>query len=605
MSGDATPTPTRRLERFDVAGDGVSLHVTAAGPVDAPVVVLVHGYPDTSRVWYGVIDALADRYRVVAYDVRGMGASGTPADRRTGWRMEHLCADFAAVVAAVSPDAPVHLVGHDWGSVQSWAFVADPSLEGRIASFTSISGPSLDLTGRWLRRAWRSPRRWWSVLRQGLRSSYVWFFQLPVVPELVWRTGGDRLSSGVYAVSGVDDPRRHVAHTARTDGVRGVELYRQNVLGRFARPRLGPDARIDVPVQLIVPARDPFLLPALYEDLHETVPDLVRRDVPAGHWVPLTHPEALARWIDEHIDAVRHPEAPRRRGLRRGTATPDGPGRSPLADAVVVITGAGRGIGRAAAVAFAEHGAALVLTDVDTDGLARTAELAADVGSAGVEVHRLDVTDRAATEALAIALDGTVGVPDVVVLNAGVGAAGPFLDTTLEDWERTMAVNVDGVANGCAVFGRRLRDRAEGGAIVTVASAAAYLPSRATPVYGTSKAAVLALSANLRAELAPHGVSVSAVCPGIVDTPILTDTTFAGADDPDAVRTAMAALYRRRGFPPERVADAIVGAAVSGRAVVPVTAEARAAWVGAHLTPGLLRRLARIDPTATAVRLRS
>src|SRR5690606_12761624 len=100
-----------------------------------------------------------------------------------------------------------------------------------------------------------------------------------------------------------------------------------------------------------------------YEDLHETVPDLVRRDVPAGHWVPLTHPEALARWIDEHIDAVRHPEAPRRRGLRRGAATPEDRGRAPLADALVLITGAGRGIGRAAAVAFAEHGAALVLTD--------------------------------------------------------------------------------------------------------------------------------------------------------------------------------------------------------------------------------------------------
>ena len=92
------------LERFEVQGDGVVLHVSAAGPVDAPVVVLVHGYPDTSRVWYPVMDELADRYRVVAYDVRGMGGSGAPTERRGGWRLERLTADFAAVVDAVSPD---------------------------------------------------------------------------------------------------------------------------------------------------------------------------------------------------------------------------------------------------------------------------------------------------------------------------------------------------------------------------------------------------------------------------------------------------------------------------------------------------------------------
>ena len=602
MSGPGNATGSgSTLERFEVrsgdAEDAVTLHVTAAGPQDAPVVVLVHGYPDTSRVWYPLIDELADRYRVVAYDVRGMGGSGAPTTRRGGWRMERLTADFAAVVDEVSPDRPVHLVGHDWGSVQSWAFVTDETTRDRVASFTSISGPSLDLTARWVRRAWRSPRRLGQVLRQGVRSGYIWFFQLPWLPELLWRFGASRVPVAMYATSGVSEPGRHLAHTVRSDATRGVALYRQNVLRRFGRPQPVGDPDEAVPVQIVVPTRDPFLLPALYEDLPAQIPGLVRRDVAAGHWVPLTHPGPLARWIDEHVGSVEDPAAVPSRALRRATQRPD---RRPFDDALVLVTGAARGIGRATALAFAELGAELVLADLDKTGLDRTAELADLVGAPATHVRPLDVSDREAVDALAEDLEATVGVPDVVVNNAGVGAAGPFLSTDPDEWERVIGVNLGGVAHGCAAFGPRLPAPGEGGAIVNVASAAAYLPSRATPVYGTSKAAVLALSENLRAELAPHGVGVSAVCPGIVDTRIIDDTTFAGTDDPDAVRDPMVALYRRRAYPPEKVADAIVAAVRADAAVVPVTPEARVAWVAAHLAPGVLRRLARLDPTAAA-----
>lgn len=602
-------------------GDGVDLFVRESGPTDAPVVVLVHGYPDTSAVWDDVVPHLADHVRVVTYDVRGMGRSTAPSPRRGGWHLDRLTADFLAVADDVSPDRPVHLVGHDWGSVQSWAFVADERAGRRIASFTSISGPSLDLVRPWIRRGLRSPRRARQAARQALSSGYVAFFQLPVIPELGVRTSRSWAPALMLRTSGVADPAAHVATTWAADARNGLELYRQNG-DRMAKPRtIGPDT-VSAAVQLVVPSRDPYLTTALYEDLPALLPGMVRRDVAAGHWVPLTHAELLARWVGEHVtvveDGVDALPPDRRRAYTAATTSPDqAPGARPrrargdaggigratrsgrFTDRLVLVTGAARGIGRATALAFAEEGAEVVLVDLDEDALARTAELAIASGAPGAHVRRLDVSDRDGVEALAAELERTIGVPDVVVNNAGVGAAGPFLATSAKEWDRIVAINLGGVANGCAAFGQRLVARGEGGHLVNVASAAAYLPSRATPVYGTTKAAVLALSENLRAELAAEGIGVSAICPGIVDTGIVTRTTYAGVDDEEAMKRRMDAAYKRRAFPPEKVATAIVDAVVHDRAVVPVTPEAKVGLWLSRLAPALVRRMGRVDSIAS------
>src|SRR5687767_11707346 len=99
-----------------VTGAGVELAVDEGGTSGAPTLLLVHGYPDTSAVWADVAARLRDRYHVVTYDVRGAGASGAPEGRR-GYTLDLLVADLAAVADAVSPHRPVHLVGHDWGSI--------------------------------------------------------------------------------------------------------------------------------------------------------------------------------------------------------------------------------------------------------------------------------------------------------------------------------------------------------------------------------------------------------------------------------------------------------------------------------------------------------
>src|SRR5699024_5873923 len=113
-------------------------------------VLLVHGWPDTHRLWDAVTQRLAADHRLITYDTRGHGESTVP-DATRAFSIDAFADDLYAVIDAASPDRPVHLVGHDWGSVQGWEAVCRPDADERIASFTSISGPSLDHLGTWVR----------------------------------------------------------------------------------------------------------------------------------------------------------------------------------------------------------------------------------------------------------------------------------------------------------------------------------------------------------------------------------------------------------------------------------------------------------------------
>ncbi|HEX2312945.1 MAG TPA: alpha/beta fold hydrolase, partial [Thermomonospora sp.] len=282
-------------------GDEVDLAVYRQGDPGRPTVLLVHGYPDTHAVWDEVAARLAERYHVVRYDVRGAGASSRPFGRRR-YRFEHLMADLRAVADAVSPDAPVHLVGHDWGSIQAWEAVC--TMPERFASFTSISGPCLDHVGAWMRhRLTRpSPRHLGQAAGQALRSWYIYFFQTPVVPEALWLAGlGGPFGQALRLGEGVRPREGHPARTFARDAAAGVGLYRANMLRRLRAPR---ERRTTVPTQVIVPTRDLFVSPHLVAGLREHVPDLSLRTIRAGHWVPRSHPEVVARWAAEHIARV-------------------------------------------------------------------------------------------------------------------------------------------------------------------------------------------------------------------------------------------------------------------------------------------------------------
>ncbi|WP_228976287.1 SDR family oxidoreductase [Streptomyces sp. DH12] len=573
---------------------GVELCVAELGEPDRPVVVLVHGYPDSKEVWSEVAPRLAERFHVVLYDVRGHGRSTAPVPLRGGFTLEKLTDDFLAVADAVSPDRPVHLVGHDWGSVQGWEFATLARTEGRIASFTSISGPSLDHFGHWIkRRATRpTPRRVGQLLGQGAKSWYVYLLHTPVVPELAWRGPlGRRWPDLLRRVEKVPADGYPTA-SLPSDAAHGAWLYRDNVRPRLRRPRT--DAYAHVPVQLIVPTGDAFLSERLYDELPRWAPRLTRRTLPAKHWVPRTRPDRLAAWITDFVTAHDErdaavapvPPPPRRRYADR------------FAGQLVLVTGAASGIGRATAFAFAETGARVVAVDRDAEGAARTAELARLVGAPDAWAEAVDVSDEPAMEKLAAEVAAEYGTVDVLVNNAGIGMSGPFLETTAEDWKKVLDVNLWGVIHGCRIFGGQMAARGQGGHIVNTASAAAFQPSRVLPAYCTSKAAVLMLSECLRAELAGRGIGVSAVCPGFVHTGITATARFAGVSDreQERLRRRASRLYGLRGYPPEKVADAVLRAVAENRAVVPVTPEARVARVLSRLSPGVLRALARLSP---------
>ncbi|WP_369377726.1 SDR family oxidoreductase [Streptomyces sp. cg36] len=570
---------------------GIELCVAELGDPQQPTVVLVHGYPDSKEVWSDVASRLAERFHVVLYDVRGHGRSTAPAPLRGGFTLEKLTDDFLAVIDAVSPGRPVHLVGHDWGSVQSWEFVTVKRTEGRIASFTSMSGPSLDHFGHWIksRMTRPTPRRVGQLLGQGAKSWYVYMLHTPVLPELAWRgplaKRWPAILERVEKVPAGDYPTASLPQ----DAAHGAWLYRDNVRARLRRPRA--DAYAHAPVQLITPTGDAFLSERLYDDLERWAPQLVRRTLPAKHWIPRTRPDRLADWITEFITANED-------GVSAKDTVATGPYADRFAGQLVLVTGAASGIGRATAFAFAEAGARIVAVDRDAEGAARTADMSRLIGAPGAWAETVDVGDEQAMEKLAEKVAAEHGVVDVLVNNAGIGLSGSFLDTTTEDWKKVLDVNLWGVIHGCRVFGKQMAARGQGGHIVNTASAAAFQPSKALPAYATTKAAVLMLSECLRAELAGQGIGVSAICPGIVNTNITSTARFAGVDEAEEKRRQKrsARLYGLRNFPPEKVASAILRAVVKNQAVVPVTPEARGALLMSRFTPRTLRAIARMEP---------
>ena len=569
---------------------GVELCVAELGDRSAPTVVLVHGYPDSKEVWSEIAPRLAERFHVVLYDVRGHGRSTAPKPLRGGFTLEKLTDDFLAVADAVSPDRPVHLVGHDWGSVQSWEFVTVERTKGRIASFTSMSGPSLDHFGHWINQRLKrpTPRRIGQLLGQGAKSWYVYLLHTPVLPELAWRgplgRRWPRILERVERVPGGGYPTSSLP----VDAAHGAWLYRDNVRARLRRPR--PDAYAHAPVQLITPLGDAFLSERLYDELEQWVPQLTRRVLKAKHWIPRTRPDQLTAWITEFVASVD--------GARPTAGAATGKYAERFGGQLVLVTGAGSGIGRATAFAFAEAGARVLAVDRDAEAALRTAELSRLLGASKAWAETVDVSDEQAMEKLAAKVAAEYGVVDVLVNNAGIGLSGSFFDTTPEDWKEVLDVNLWGVIHGCRLFGGQMAERGQGGHIVNTASAAAYQPSKSLPAYSTSKAAVLMLSECLRAELAGQGIGVTAICPGIVNTNITSTARFTGVDAAEEKRRQKRAarLYGLRNYPPEKVADAILRAVVRDEAVVPVTPEARVARFLSRFAPRALRTVARLEP---------
>ncbi|MBU3685206.1 MAG: SDR family oxidoreductase [Mycobacteriaceae bacterium] len=575
--------------------DGTRLAVYEQGDPAGPPVVLVHGWPDTHAVWDGVVALLADTHRIIRFDNRGAGASEVPGPA-SAYTLARLADDIDAVISTFCPATRVHLVGHDWGAATVWEYLSRPAAADRVASSTSISGPDPVHLSRFVREALirpYRPRRFGRALAQAAHLGYMFFFSIPVVAPLAMRAFLARAIDRLLIAPTVPPDRRNQAPTYVRDATNGLKIYRANVVRNLvARAPRGTTGRhVGVPVQLLVNTEDVFVRPYVYDDTARWVGRLWRRDVPSGHWSPLSHPQVVAGAVAELVAHLGG--APPTRALLRAQV---GRPRKMFGDTLVAVTGAGSGIGRATALAFAAEGAEVVVSDIDEASAKQTAARIRENGGVAAAYH-LDVADAEAVERFADAVCAAHGVPDVVVNNAGIGAAGDFLDTPTEQFDRVLEVNLGGVVNGCRAFARRLVDRGTGGHLVNVASMAAYAPLGSLNAYCTSKAAVFMFSDCLRAELAAAGIGLTTICPGVVDTNIVAATDFHPAPGRQQVvdrrRAGLERMFRLRRYGPEKVAAAILAAVRENTAIRPVAPEAHLMYATSRVLPPALRSAAR------------
>ena len=222
--------------------------------------------------------------------------------------------------------------------------------------------------------------------------------------------------------------------------------------------------------------------------------------------------------------------------------------------AVVLITGGASGIGAALARASAAQGATVAIADRQPELARTTAGALARPG----EAHELDVRDAAAFERLIEGVLARHGRLDYLFNNAGTGVGGDAKDFTLDDWRYVVEVNLMGVIHGVHATYRRMVQQGFGH-IVNTASMAGLLPTPMSTVYGATKHAVVGLSRSLRAEARAYGVRVSALCPGVIRTPILVNAGVFGRIKAPLPADRQLALWERlRPMDPDRFAAAVL-----------------------------------------------
>ncbi len=238
-----------------------------------------------------------------------------------------------------------------------------------------------------------------------------------------------------------------------------------------------------------------------------------------------------------------------------------------LTGRIAVITGAGSGIGRASARLLARHGARVHVADVNTHA-ADTVVTEIESGGGVAVAHTVDVSDPGAVEGLAEAVFAAERGVDILHNNAGIGHAANVEATTIEDWQRVIAVNLLGVAYGMQAFVPRMLGQGRPASVINTASMAGIVPTAKMAPYCASKFGVVGLTEALNAELAPRGIHVSAICPGIIDTAIVATSTMRG--DLAAMHDKATRFYAQRGASPDEVAQAVLNTIVKPRLIVPV-----------------------------------
>ena len=223
-----------------------------------------------------------------------------------------------------------------------------------------------------------------------------------------------------------------------------------------------------------------------------------------------------------------------------------------LTGRLALVTGAGRGNGAAIARGLAEAGARVIVTDIDTDAAHAVAETIVKAGG-DARGHALDVTDHDGCRKLAEDIALLVGPIRILVNNAGIYLHGNMLAPDGRDrWVKTMAVNVDGAFNVTAAFAEQLKRTH--GTVVNIASVASFIAPAGSGVYPVTKGAIAQFTRGLAVELAPDGVRVNAIAPGIIAT-AMTEVT---RNDPKRLEAFLSHVPLKRVGQPEELVGPVL-----------------------------------------------
>jgi len=291
-------TTIEKQQRYIQSADvTLSIYEWGQTSVGRETLVFIHGYPDEAQIWDELASLLKSDFHIVTYDVRGTGLSGTPLSE-AGYHMDYLVSDIKEVIQQTSPNRPVHLIGHDLGALQGWEAVLDDKLKNHIKSYTALA-PSVDHVGIWLKENITSkhPARILAAMKQMISSSYMLFFNMPVIPELSWYAGLAKVWPQV--VSQLEGKKVAAHPNQLKNGIHGLGFYRLNLF----KPLLNAQKRYtSVPIHVLSMTKDRFVPQHIVDKQDRWVnSSFTRTDIHAGHWGIASHPDLIAVPIRNYI----------------------------------------------------------------------------------------------------------------------------------------------------------------------------------------------------------------------------------------------------------------------------------------------------------------
>lgn len=247
---------------------------------------------------------------------------------------------------------------------------------------------------------------------------------------------------------------------------------------------------------------------------------------------------------------------------------------------LALVTGGASGIGKSLSEELSAQGAHVIVTDIDAAGAEVTAETILSGGGKSF-YYPLDVSDEGMVSSLAHKIRQKHGIIDLLFNNAGIGLHGDFLSIPPEVWRKVFEINVMGIVNCSNAFVPAMIARGIGGHVINTASASGYFPSDKMAPYSATKHAAVGISGCQRLEWGKYNISVTAICPGIINTNIVKNMMTFGSSDRIGFKEKSEKIYIKRGYSADRVAKVVLKALPKSPYILPVSPEA---WLFYYMT---------------------